>query len=411
MAMYKEQYGKALENLVPASAVLQDLIPFPEDDRLGDSYRQSVIATSEHGFSYGGSSGAVVSLASPIQAVIAEANHSGFEIIGRSRISYAAASRGTSSKKAFAQTWGTVLKNLKLAGSKRLEHNLLYGQLGLGVVSGALSTETATITDASWCPAIWAGLEGCSVEVFTTTSATATEHGEADECLISTISLSAKTVTSATSDFSGDTPVDDADVISFRGARTATAFNEAAGLMKIAQNSGSLFGIDAATYALWAGNTKTSFGVPTMGRFLDALTEAIDRGLDEKAYLLVCPKTWEVLNADLAGKRSFDGSYSKAKAENGAQAISYFGQVGELEVRVHPFMRRGDAVIMPISNLKRVGSADLGMGVPGLPGEASDRQIFFHVEADGAVEARVYSDQALFCDAPSKLVHISGITY
>lgn len=415
MEMYKEQYGK-LNEVVPGFAVLYDLIPFPEEDRTGDSFRQSAIMTNEHGFHYNGSGGGVATLNAPVQAVIKESNASGYEVIGRARLTYAAASRGLNSKRAFKETWGTVLMNLRKASMKRHELSSLYGQLGLGIVSGALSTETATITDASWSAATWAGLETCPIEVFTTSAATATQHGETDGIVIASMSLTGKTVTSATSDFSGDTPVDDADVIYFKGAKTTTGYNEFAGLMKIAQNTGDLFGIDAASYAMWAGNLKTSVGTPTMGKFLNAATDLVDRGVDEKIYLLVCPRTWEVLNSDLAAQRMFDGSYSKARATNGSQAITYYGQVGEIELRVHPYLRQGEAVMFPLSGLRYIGSADVGMGVPGTPGMGAEvgedgRAVFFHDTTTNTVEARTFYDKALFCDAPSHLVHISGLTY
>jgi len=406
MSMYKEIYGEGLNDVVPASSVLQDIIPMAED-KLGDSYRQSVVLTGEHGFTYNGSGGAVVTLNAPVQASIVEGNTSGFEMIGASRITYAAASRGQSSKTAFKKTWDTVLLNLKKASSKRLELTLLAGQDGIAGVT-SLSSETATLKDpAEYSAAIIAGLEGCVVEVFIDRAASSTEHGATAGSTIDTLSLANGTLTSTSGGFSGGTAVDADDVIYFNGARTASAFNEPPGMRKIISNSGTLFGINSATYNLWAGNTKSSFGTPTMGKFLDGVTTMVERGLDEKVFLLVCPKTWEVLNADLAAMRKYDGSYSKAKAENGAQSIMYYGQVGEIEVRVHPFLWRGEAMLFPKSVFKRVGSADLGMGVPGTDG----RDVFFHVPSTNAVEARTFSDQALWCDAPSRCSLVSGITY
>ena len=197
------------------------------------------------------------------------------------------------------------------------------------------------------------------------------------------------------------------DVIYFLGARAASTYNECVGLMKIASNTGTLFGVAGATYAIWQGNTKSSFGAVTMGKLLDALSLAVDRGLDEKVILLVCPKAYEVLNADLSASRHFDGSYSREKLENGAQSIAYNGQMGQVEVRVHPFLRRGDAVAFPTSQLKLIGSTDVGMGVPGTDG----RDIFFHLPTKNAIEARSFSDLALLCLAPARLVYITGITY
>lgn len=406
MEMYKEQYGDSLNNVVPNSAIIYDLVPFPEDDKLGDSWRQSVTLTNEHGFAYGGSSGGLVTLATPVPANIKEGNSSGYEMIGRSRITYAAASRGTSSKKAFKETWGTVLFNLRKASMKRAELSLVRGQMGLGTVSG-ISTGVITITDATWSPTTWAGMEGAVLEAWTGTSASETQHDT--DLTITTISFANKTVTvSGTS-----SSVAPNDVLYFKGARTTTTFAEGPGIVKIAGNTGSLFGINAATAgnALWAGNTSSSFGTPTMGRYLAAVTQAVEKGLEEKCYLLVPPKAWEVSNADLHANRTLDGSYSRERAANGAQKISYYGQAGELEMRAHVYLQRGESVIFPKSPYKRIGSSDVKMGVPGLANGGEERDVFFHLEDKNAVEARSFSDQSLFCDAPSTSVYISGITY
>ena len=412
MAMFKEVYGTSLNDVVPASSVLYDLIKFDDSSLLGDSYRQSVTLSNEHGFSYCGSAAAATTLEAAIPANIIEANHSGFEMVGRVRITYAAASRGNSSKQAFARTWGTALKNLRAASMKRLELSLLMGQDGIAQAAAAtaLSTETLTLADpAGLSVSILAGLEGAKLEAWTSRAASSTEHGLATGSTVASVSLANGTITSGTGEFSGGTTVDEDDFLYFYGARTSSAYNEMVGLRKIVANSGTLFGINSATYNLWAGNTSTTFGQPSMGKFLDAVTKMVEKGLDEKVVLLVCPKTWEVLNSDLAAQRRFDGTYSKSRAPNGAQAITYFGQTGEIEVRVHPFLFRGEAMLFPLSPLKRVGSADIGMGVPG--GPDGGRDVFFHDPSINAIEARSFTDQALFCEAPSKCLLVSGITY
>lgn len=399
--LYKEVYADTLNDVVPNSSVLYDLVKFDDGNRMGDSFHQGVVLTMEHGFTYNGSAGGVATLAAPIQATLKDASTSGFEMIGRSKMTYAAASRAAAAgKAAFKQAWGTLLLNLRKASMKRLELQLGYGQQGLGVVS-SIASGVITISDATWSPATWAGMEGAILEAFTGTTATETQHN--GDLTISAVSYANKTITvTGTS-----SAVAANDVLYFKGARTATAFNEMPGLMKIAANTGTLFGISGASYALWTGNTSSSFGTPTMGKYLAAVTDQVDRGLDEKVYLGVPPRAWEVLNADLAGNREYDGSYSKSKAENGSQAISYYGQAGEIETRSMPFLRRGDSVLFPKSCLKRVGSADMGMGVPGTDG----RDVFFHVSTDNAVEARSFTDQALWCDAPAHCSFITGITY
>jgi hypothetical protein len=401
--LYKEQYGDELNNVVPNSSICTKLFPFDATSN-GDSYHQPITLTNEHGFTYNGTGGAVVTLNAPVQATLKDSSATGYEMVGRSRLTYVAASRAAAAgKQAFAKAWGTVLLNLRKASMKRLELTLLRGQLGLGQVSGVPAANVITISDATWSPTTWAGMEGAILEGWSTQAATSTQRtGGSIDLTITAVSFANKTITVTT-----DGDLTDGDFLYLKGAKTSTGYNECAGLLKIAQNTGSLFGIDAASYALWGGNTKSSFGIPTMGRFLDAATQAVEKGLEETVHLMVPPKAWEVCNADLAAQRIYDGSYSKEKAENGAQKICYYGQAGAMEMQSHVYLQRGEAVMAPKSPYKRVGSADVGMGVPGTDG----RDVFFHLPDANAVEARTFSDQALHCEGPSTSVYMSGIEY
>lgn len=411
---YKKVYGQ-LDEVIPASSVLYDTVDFEQAEKIGDSYNFPVLLTLENGFTVNGTSGAVVTLRDAAAAQMKEASIQGVELIGRAQISYVTAARATASgPAAFGKAWGQVLTNLRVSHMKRLELMLLYGQLGLGTVESITGTTQVTITEAAWSPAIWIGLASSTTGAifeFWSSTGTADLHGDTAGHRLTAVSNSTRTLT-----FSGDittgTTVAANDVIYFQGARgsdaTASAdYNECVGLMKIAQNTGTLFGISASTYDIWGGNVVSSFGALTMGKLLDAISQAVDRGLDEGVILGLCPKAFEILNADLSNDRQFDGSYSREKAENGSQKIVFNGQMGSVVIKVMPFLKRGDAVAFPSSQLKLVGSCDVGMGVPGTDGS----DVFFHLPTQNAVEARSFSDLALICLAPARTVAITGITY
>lgn len=408
---YKKVYADKIDSVIPASSVIYDSVEFTSAKKIGDSYNFPVLLTLENGFTVNGVSGSVVTLNDASAAVMKEATIQGVELIGRAQQSYIASSRAVSEgPAAFSKAWGQTLLNLRMGHMKRLELMLLYGQLGLGVVE-SISSDNLVITDASWSPATWIGLEGASFDFWTTTATGATQHGAAaGACLLTSVNYSTRTLAFPSNTVSNVTPgaVVAGDIVYFYGARAASTYNECVGLMKIATNTGTLFGIVGSTYGIWTGNTASSFGPITMGKLLDAVSACVDRGLDEKVILGVCPKAYEVLNADLSAQRHFDGSYSRNKLENGTQSIEYSGQMGQVEVRVMPFLRRGDFIVFPPSKLKLIGSADAGMGVPGA-GEGAD--VFFHLPNKNAVEARSFSDLALLCLAPARLLAGSGITY
>jgi hypothetical protein len=178
-----------------------------------------------------------------------------------------------------------------------------------------------------------------------------------------------------------------------------------AGMHKILTNTGTLFNISAATYNLWKGNTATVSGQLTMGKLLSAISKAVVRGLNEKVVVCVNPKTWANLASDLAALRRFDGSYDKKKGENGVESISYVGQNGEIEIISHSLVKAGQAFVFPPKRAKRIGAQEISFKTPG-----REDEIFLHLPSNAGFELRVYSDQALFIEAPARCVYIDGFT-
>lgn len=394
--------GLDFDKLINTSSVVFDLVDFDKKNRTGKTFRTEVPLTYEGGVTYNGSGGDVVLLEDAVVSIVEDATLSGVEQIVRTRMAYTLASRAAEEgKQAFAGAWGRYLRNLRKSSLKRLELQLERGQMGLAQLSANPTSNILPITDASWAPAIWVGLEGHKLECWSTQAASATQRS--GTFTIVSVDKVNKTIT-----VTDDGAAAEGDWLYFKGARTTTGWNEMAGLVKIASNTGILQGIDAATYGIWAGNTIDVGGGLTFGKILEAITEMVDGGLEDGVILGVSPKAYETLNADLAASRDFDGSYSREKLENGTQSIAYFGQNGKITVRSMPYMHRSQAVVFAPELFKRIGSAELGMGIPG---GGDSRDVFFHLENYNAMEARTYTDQALFCEAPAQSALLTGITY
>lgn len=404
--LFKVVYAEELKDLVPDFAVLQKKIPFVSADKeTGNYYAQPVNLSHEAGFTYNGDAGEVVSLNDAIAGQMKEAQVKGSEIILRSQISYNAMSRASKSgPKAFKRASGWKVEDMNSSMRKRLEIAMLYGQSGIGVVS-SVSSDDIVLTAESWAGGIWAGSEGALLEAYTTASAGATQHGRSGGMDIVAVNADTRTITVGTGDVAADTTVATGDILYFKGARTASAFNEMAGLKKIITNSGTLFNIDASDFSLWKGSTSSGTGVISHAKLQSAVAKAVNKGLMEKCLILVSPASFGVLNSDQAALRVFDSSYKSAKGENGVESLVFHSSNGQLEILSHPLVMDGDVFVLPEDALMRLGSSDVTFGVPGL-----DEQFVQQVPAKNAIEFQCFADQAIFLERPAHAVYMSGVT-
>jgi len=147
-------------------------------------------------------------------------------------------------------------------------------------------------------------------------------------------------------------------------------------------------------------------GAISMEKVLLASSQAVALGLKEDAMLLCSPKAWTTLNNDMSALRRYDSSYNPNQFKNGAEGIEYCGVSGKLEIIAHPFVKDGEAYIIPTKRCKRVGSTDITFKRPGNPNS-------FYREIDGSAgfELRAFSDQQFFIEAPGMCVRLYGITY
>jgi hypothetical protein len=400
--LFKTVYAGKLEDLVPDFAILQKKIDFIEAEKeTGAFYAQPVNLAQESGFTYNGEAGTVVALNEAVAGQTAEAQVKGSELILRSYLSYNALSRASKQgTKAFKKASAWKVEDMNNSMRKRLEIAMLYGRVGIGRCT--VSSNTLTISDATWAPGIWAGTEGQILEFYDGITGTDTKRTlNAGGGKITAVDLDAKTVT-----ITDATNVTNNDYIFFTGSRTATAWNEMAGLQKIITNTGSLFNISAASYSMWKGNSVSTSGEPTHAIVQDAVSRAVNKGLMSKVICLISPKGWSRLNSDAASLRVFDGSYSSKKSENGSESLVFHSTNGQIEVVSHPFVKEGEMFLVPLDTCMRMGSSDVTFGLPGM-----DQEMFQYVPGYNACELQCFTDQAIFLEKPAQSVYVSGLTY
>lgn len=398
--MFKVIYADDLKDLIPKAAVLQNLVKFASSDKqTGNYYAQPVVVTSEAGFTYNGSEGAVVTLADAVNGVTQEAQVKGTEVILKAQLAYTVLSRAAQAgTRAFKKATSFKVEDMNDSIRKRLEISMLYGQVGVGTVS-SLASQVITLTDAGWAGGIWAGSENHFIDVYQADLSTVRQAG----LQISAVNSDDKKLTVVGT----TTGIVSTDVIFFKGTNSAGTFKEMAGLQKIISNTGTLFNISAATYSLWKGNNISSVGELTFAKLQDYVARAVNKGLMDDVTALVSPKTFAKMNSDQAALRVFDSSYSKSKAENGSDSITFYGTNGKIELVAHPYIKDGDGFILPLKLVRRVGSTDVTFQIPGVDGE----QFFKMGNNTNAVEFQCMTDQALFIEKPAHCIYLSGITH
>lgn len=391
--LFKEVYAKELQDLIPDGVKLLNKIPFAKrDSSLGNAYHQPVVLGHEHGVTFAGSGEDAFNLNAPVAGTIKDATVRGTQMVLRSVIGYASASRSAEGgAKAFKSATKFLVGNMLRSITKKLEIELLYGQVGYGTV-GSVSGNSIVITTAEWAPGIWAGAENMPIEI--RNSAGSTSRGET---IVTGVDFSTKTLTLQ----AALVGVTAGDVIWHKGAYG----NEFAGVHKIISNTGSLFGIDASQFALWKGN---SYGAGSAAlsfqKLQDAIAKAVEKGLDSDVMVLVNPLSWSDLLNEQAALRMYDSSYSSSQAENGSRQIKFHGQNGMIEIVPSIYVKEGYAYVLSMDEMMRIGSTDVTFRRPGKGDE-----FFRELENSAGYELRAYCDQALFCHAPGRNVLISGI--
>lgn len=395
--LFKEVYADKIENLIPDGVKLLNMIPFVKrDSQPGNFYHQPVILGHEHGVTFAVSSDDAFQLNDAVNGVIKDAQVRGSALVLRSVLGYKAASAaGSGEPQAFEAATKFLVANMLRSVTKKLEIELLYGQMGYGTVSAATAApNTIVITLAEWAPGIWAGSESMSIDIYDVTLVTLRGTFQ-----ITGVNLDTRTLTLATNPVAAGVVA--TDVVFHKGAQG----NEFAGLHKIMTNTGTLFNIDASAYNLWKGNTSSAASAPlSFGKVQDAIARGVEKGLDSDVTVIVNPKGWTDLLNEQSALRMYDSSYKGEMAENGSRTIKFHGQNGTIEIIPSIYVKESYAYVMCKEEFIRVGSSDVTFKRPGRGDE-----FFRELENHAGYELRCYTDQALFCSAPGKNVLINLI--
>jgi hypothetical protein len=308
-------------------------------------------------------------------------------------MSYESVFRSEGKEQAFEETTKYIVMNMMDSIYKKLEIELLYGQDGIGVVaaSPAPTTTSFSITAAEFAPGIWAGSRNMEVDIYNGASYVSTAK-------IQRVDLSTKAVTLQTA---VTLPVA-GNKLYPKGAYG----KQMKGMKQIMQNTGSMFGIDAAQYELWEG-TQFALTTPDVLSFAviqQAITKGVEKGLDKDVTVLCNPGHWDDLLTEQAALRMFDSSYKSAEAENGARSIKFHSQNGMVEIVPSIYVKEGHAFIICADDWRRIGSTDVTFKRPGQPDK-----YFLELQSHAGVELRAYCDQAVLCIKPGRQILVTNL--
>lgn len=417
---FKNVYGEKIKDLVPESDILyrNDRIKFvSKKGREGIQFNQPVLLSLPSSATWGLNG---PTLNTPIAMQMGNATVTGSAITMRDVLSYDSAARAASSEAAFEGTVGLVLRTLFKAHGKFAEIDLLYGNgtvtSGISLAQSATSTQaggggtnvTVTVSYGTWAPAIFSGFQNAMLDAYQAGSKLNTNAG-LQIVSINVVPASSSvggtiTLTGNASDLNALQAASGGVVVDYYWY--SAYGNNMAGISAILQNTGSLFGINAASYDLWQANSFDCASTQlTFSKLQQGVALGVSRGLDESVLSLVSPVTFSDLVNEQAGARRYDSSYSAKKNENGSEALTYWGPSGKIEVVPHMFVHQGEAFVVPPAELVKVGPLDhISPTLPGIDGD-----IFFQSPTQASYEVRLFSDFALLNNMPAKSTYVKSI--
>lgn len=391
-ANFKQTYGDDIKNLIPEELYLYNEVKMLSKEKApGLNFNQPVILGHEHGITFASSDDDAFNLNSAVAGAIKNATVKGYPSVFRSQIGYNAAQRAAQGgAQAFEDATKFVIANMLRSYTKKLEIEMLYGQMGYATVT-SVAANVITILTSSFAAGIWAGAEGMPLEIRDSSAAIR------GECKVVSVDLTARTVTVDAM----PAGVASTDIIWHKGAYG----NEFAGIHKILTTSGSLFGIDNSVYSLWSGNSYSAgTAALSLAKIEAAIVKALHKGLMGKVTCLVNENTWKDLLSEQTALRMYDSSYAKSQLVNGGESIKFYGPNGEIMIKASPFVKEGFAYLLKLEDFVKVGSTDVTFKNP-----VNKDEYFIHRQDAAAFELRAYCDWAIFTSTPGHNVLITAI--
>jgi hypothetical protein len=156
-ALHKTVFNDGVPDLVPQIAKVQKEFEFNSESKLGDYYEMPVRLALPAGFTHEVSDGSagVYTLNDAKAGTTSKAKVYAYQTVLRDQLSYEDAAKCSGGQASYKKGAGFFFEGMNKAARKRIETNLLYGQMGIGELSAYTSgTPSITIKLAEWAPQI-----------------------------------------------------------------------------------------------------------------------------------------------------------------------------------------------------------------------------------------------------------------
>jgi hypothetical protein len=418
---YKEQYADGIVPLAPECVKISKALgPISATEKTGNQFHQPVVLKHESGVSYGGGAlaGTAYALGGAVPMNMEDAKLDGSELTVESLVALRVLSKAVGSGKAFKAGMRPIFESNMRTHAIRKEVELIYGRspTGLGSFGTGVATsgtvETMTCSAATWGVGLWAGMEGAVVNFFNASGGALISSAADALFTVTTVDPDALTVafTGTTTGCTALHAVAAAGTVypDFAGARTALAtYQSAEGLDYLCTiGSGTTVWNISNANTLWKPVTYSAGSAKlTMGKVIKAVNKSVAKGgLDEEVDLYLSADSWSDLADSHNASRQTDSSYSSSEGKNGVEKVVFYGANGAINIKIHSFIKAGEAFFLAPKRCKKVGSTDVTLSVPGRGDE-----LFAMKAGYNGVEFRTYSDWQFFCEKPALIGKITGI--
>lgn len=277
------------------------------------------------------------------------------------------------------------------------------------VAAGSGDQTDIQLTKGSFIPGLWFGAENTPLEIrLSSDNATVLQNGgTTHKYTLKAVDMDTATLTVQASTTQGATDLEaisaDHDLFAFGAYGNAVQTP----LRTQIANTGTMFGINAATWSVWAGNT---FALPGTRFTLSELNKRVMARLAPKVTgrtvidILVSDLTFSEFNEDAAAALVVNAEAKAEEFANGYTKISFRSSRITAYLRPHLYVPNGEAYVIPRNKCTRVGATDLSM-----QSHTSGQNDYLVRPKNGTVYGgSMYTNQQIFLEAPS---HAALVTW